>query len=88
MEEYAIITYSISSLKIGKTKVLSNPEDPNLVNATEIIWTNEIQWETIEAEWSSFYKTTAPATVLYVDGFRVGIVHARTSFTHIFEDGD
>ena len=89
MEEFANITDSISSLRIENTgEVLNNPQNPNLVNATEIIWTKETQWETVEAQWSSVYKTTAPPNIHYVDVFSVGIVAAKTSFKHISSEGN
>lgn len=88
VEEFANVTDSISSLRIGDTEVLNNPGDPNLIDSTEIIWTKETQWKTAEAQWNSFYKTTAPAKVPYIKDFRVGIVYAKTSFKHIFDDGN
>ena len=88
MKEFANITDSISSLKIGDTDVLNNPRNPNLIESTEIIWTNNIQWKTAEAKWSSFYKTTAPPHISYIKDFRVGIVAAKTSFKHIPNEGN
>ena len=88
MKEFANITDSISSLKIGDIDVLNNPSNPNLIDSTEIIWTNNIQWKTAEAKWSSIYKTTAPPNISYVEVFRVGIVAAKTSFKYISNEGN
>ncbi|XP_078322971.1 uncharacterized protein LOC111122905 [Crassostrea virginica] len=57
MMEFAKITESMSSLRSGKTKVCDNPNDPSEVNSTEVIWTNEIQWKTVEAKWNSISVT-------------------------------
>lgn len=88
MEEFANITDSTSSLRSGDTDVLNNPHHPSLIDSTEIIWTNNIQWKTAEAKWSSFYKTTAPSNISYVKDFSVGIVAAKTIFKHISYEGN
>lgn len=87
MQDYAKITDNVCSLKIGDTEVLNNPEDPNDVNSTQIIWTKETGWQIAVTKWSSFYKTIAPTKVPYVEDFRVGLVHARTSLRHISGKG-
>lgn len=87
MQDYAQITDNVCSLKIGDDEVLNNPEDPNDVNSTEIIWTNKTGWQIAVTKWSSFYKTISPTKVPYVDDFRVGLVHARTSLKHISGKG-
>lgn len=87
VEEFATITDSISSLRIGETIVLQNPQDLNLVDSTEVVWTKETQWLTVEAQWNSFYNTSAPTEVAYIKAFHLGIVYAKTSFTHISTAG-
>lgn len=87
VEEFATITDSISSLRIGETIVLQNPQDLNLVDSTEVVWTKETQWLTVEAQWNSFYNTSAPTKVAYIKAFHLGIVYAKTSFTHISTAG-
>lgn len=86
--EFAKITESMSSLRSGKTKVCDNPNDPSEVNSTEVIWTNETQWKTVEAKWVSFYAKNVTRNVSYVKDFRVGIIAAKTSFIHIFNEGN
>lgn len=71
------------SLRKGLTEVLDNPGSPSDVNSTEIVWTNEIGWETADTTWNSRYKTEQPPNVSYVHNFRVGIVHAKTILKHI-----
>lgn len=87
MQEYAQITDNVCSLKIGNTEVLRNPEDPNDVNSTEIIWTKETGWQIAVSKWNSFYKTIAPTKVPYIEEFRVGLVYAKTSLKHISGKG-
>lgn len=88
MQEYAKIKYNLCSLKTFKNiKVLPNPRDPNDVNSTEIIWTNELEWKTAETQLTSYYETVAPTTVTYVKYFQVGIVHAKTSLKHVSGKG-
>lgn len=87
MQEYAQITDNVCSLKIGNTEVLRNPVDPNDVNSTEIIWTKETGWQIAVSKWNSFYKTIAPTKVPYIEEFRVGLVHAKTSLKHISGKG-
>lgn len=87
VQEYAHIVDNMCSLKIGNTEVLNNPDDPNNVDSTKIIWTKETGWETAESEWNSLYKMTAPKHISYVHNFRVGIVHAKTTLRYISGNG-
>lgn len=76
------------SLRKSSTgQVLDNPGSPSDVNSTEIVWTNEIGWQTADTIWNSQYKTEKPPDVAYVHTFRVGIVHAKTTLKHIHGKG-
>lgn len=87
MQDYALITDNMCSLKIGVTEVLNNPDDLNDVNSTEIIWTKETGWQTAVTKWSSIYKSIPPARHAFVTDFKVGLVHAKTSLKHISGEG-
>lgn len=87
MEEFADITLSQSSLRKNSGESKKNPDNPNDVNSTEIIWTKDTMWETAEAEWTSSYQRGSPTNVPYIKEFRVGIVNATTSFKHISNGG-
>lgn len=76
------------SLRKSSTgQVLENPGSQSDVNSTEIVWTNEIGWQTADTIWNSQYKTEKPSDVAYVHTFRVGIVHAKTTLKHIHGKG-
>lgn len=91
VQDYADIKYSMCTLKIGNSKKLDNPSDPNEISSKKVMWTKETGWSMAETRWDAQYnlqESPPDLTDHYIQTFVYGIVSAMTTLLYISGTGD
>ncbi|KAK3101031.1 hypothetical protein FSP39_000383, partial [Pinctada imbricata] len=87
MTEEASIVYNEATLTraVGQADVtLLNPPDPNSRAPQDTVWTNQGEWDKVQAKWDAKYDVVVPAPGgdHYITDFKHGIILAKTKFIH------